>query len=165
MHIGLHIPVILVRFKKKKLEFSRQIFRKKKNRISIFIKIRPVGAELLHEDGLTDMTKLIPYLLAQFTPSRNSRTMDGWMGTQFDTNWRDKTAVDWTDVLLDSEGMGHGASTRNCYKFFWRLEFPMRWTAVRTMLCGRLRKMWMKKVNQRRTIVLRKRAMMHNGPL
>ena len=45
------------------------------------------------------------------------------------------------------------------------LEFPVRLTAVRTMLSGRLRKMWMKKVNQRRTIVLRKRAMMHNGPL
>ena len=50
--------------------------------------------------------------------SRNSRTMDGWRGTQFDTNWKDKTAVDWTDVFLDSEGMGHGGSTRNCYKFF-----------------------------------------------
>ena len=44
--------------------------------------------------------------------------MDGWRGTHFDTNWKDKTAVDWTDVLLDSEGMGHGGSTRNCYKFF-----------------------------------------------
>jgi hypothetical protein len=32
-------------------------------------------------------------------------------------------------------------------------------------VCGRLRKMWMKKVNLKRTIVLRKRAMMHNGPL
>ena len=31
--------------------------------------------------------------------------MDGWRGTQFDTNWKDKTAVDWTDVLLDSEDM------------------------------------------------------------
>jgi hypothetical protein len=44
-----------------KLEFSRQIF-EKKTQISIFIKIRPVGAELLHTDGLTDgrtdMTKL-----------------------------------------------------------------------------------------------------------
>ena len=37
--------------------------------------------------------------------------MDGWRGTQFDTNWKDKTAVDWTDVLLDSEGMGHGGSS------------------------------------------------------
>ena len=64
MYIGLHIPVILVRFKKRNLNFLDRFFEKKKNRISIFIKIRPVGAELLHEDGLTDMTKLIPYLLA-----------------------------------------------------------------------------------------------------
>jgi hypothetical protein len=44
-----------------KLEFSRQIFEKKKNsQISNFIKIRPLGAELLHadieKDGRTDMT-------------------------------------------------------------------------------------------------------------
>jgi hypothetical protein len=31
----------------------------KNNQISIFIKMRPVGVELLHEDGLTDITKLI----------------------------------------------------------------------------------------------------------
>ena len=35
-----------------KVEFSRQIFEK-------LIKIRPVGAELFHADGQTDMTKLI----------------------------------------------------------------------------------------------------------
>ena len=40
-----------------KLEFSRQIF-EKKTHISIFIKIRPVGAEF-HADRETDMTKLI----------------------------------------------------------------------------------------------------------
>jgi hypothetical protein len=40
-----------------KLEFSRQIF--EKSQISNFIKIRSVGAELLHADGRTDMTKLI----------------------------------------------------------------------------------------------------------
>ena len=40
-----------------KLEFSRHIF-KKKSQISSFIKIRPVGAELLHADKRTDMTKL-----------------------------------------------------------------------------------------------------------
>jgi hypothetical protein len=43
------------------LEFSRQIFEKAK--ISNFIKIRPVGAELFHADRQTDrqtgMTKLI----------------------------------------------------------------------------------------------------------
>jgi hypothetical protein len=39
-----------------KLEFSRRIF--EKSQISNFIKIRPVGAELLHADKRTDMTKL-----------------------------------------------------------------------------------------------------------
>jgi hypothetical protein len=39
-----------------KLEFSRQIFEKYSN----FMKIRPVGAELFHEEGRTDMTKLTP---------------------------------------------------------------------------------------------------------
>ena len=50
--------------------------------------------------------------------------MDGWRGTHFDTNWKDKTAVDWTDVLLDSEGMGRGGSARSCYKFFedWNFQ-------------------------------------------
>jgi hypothetical protein len=37
-----------------KLEFSRQIFEKP----SIFMKIRPVAAELFPADGQTDMTKL-----------------------------------------------------------------------------------------------------------
>jgi len=40
-----------------KLEFSRQIFENTK--ISNFMKILPRGAELFHEDGRTDMTKLI----------------------------------------------------------------------------------------------------------
>ena len=40
-----------------KLEFSRQIF-EKKAQISSLIKIHPVGAELFHADGQTDMTKL-----------------------------------------------------------------------------------------------------------
>jgi hypothetical protein len=38
-----------------KRELSRQIFEeKKKAQISSFIKIRPVGVELLHADGETD---------------------------------------------------------------------------------------------------------------
>ena len=41
-----------------KLEFSTD-FRKKKAQISNFVKIRSVGAELLHAEGRTDMTKLI----------------------------------------------------------------------------------------------------------
>jgi hypothetical protein len=45
------------------LEFSRQIFEKKKCQISDFIQTRQVGAELFHSDRLTgrrtDKTKLI----------------------------------------------------------------------------------------------------------
>jgi hypothetical protein len=45
----------------KKLEFSRQIF--KNTQISNFVKIHPVGAQLLHverrTDGRTDTSKLI----------------------------------------------------------------------------------------------------------
>jgi hypothetical protein len=40
-----------------KLEFSGQIFRK--TQVSDFMKIRPVGAELFHAGGRTDMTNLI----------------------------------------------------------------------------------------------------------
>jgi hypothetical protein len=40
------------------LKFSLKIF-KKKTQISNFMKIRPVGAELFHADGRTDMTMLI----------------------------------------------------------------------------------------------------------
>ena len=44
-----------------KLQFSRQIFEKYSN--IKFMTIRPVRAELFHEDGRTDMTKLIvPFL-------------------------------------------------------------------------------------------------------
>jgi hypothetical protein len=43
-----------------KLEFSQQLFEKKKKPSNIkFIKIRPVGAELFHAERQTDMTKLI----------------------------------------------------------------------------------------------------------
>ena len=41
-----------------KLEFSRQIFEKKKFQVSNLMKIRQVAAELFHEDRQTDMTKL-----------------------------------------------------------------------------------------------------------
>ena len=40
-----------------KPEFTRKIF--EKYFISNFTKIRPVGAELFHVDGRTDITKLI----------------------------------------------------------------------------------------------------------
>ena len=39
------------------LEFSRQTL--EKTQIFYLIKIHPVGAELFHADGQTDMTKLI----------------------------------------------------------------------------------------------------------
>ena len=42
-----------------KLKLSREIFDKKDPHILNFIKIRPVGAELLHADRQTDVTKLI----------------------------------------------------------------------------------------------------------
>ena len=42
-----------------KLEFSGRIFEKKVFRCKTFMKILPVGAELYHTDGQTDMTKLI----------------------------------------------------------------------------------------------------------
>ena len=41
------VPVVLARF-----EFSREIF--EKNPMSRLVKIRPVGDELPHEDGVTD---------------------------------------------------------------------------------------------------------------
>jgi hypothetical protein len=40
-----------------KLEFSRQF--SKNAQVSSFIKIRPVGAEVFHAEGRTDMKKLI----------------------------------------------------------------------------------------------------------
>ena len=40
-----------------KLEFLHRF--SKDTQISNFVKIRPVGAELFHADGQTDMTKLL----------------------------------------------------------------------------------------------------------
>jgi hypothetical protein len=37
-----------------KLEFSRHIFEKKNTKISNFMNVYPVGADLLHTDGRTD---------------------------------------------------------------------------------------------------------------
>jgi len=60
MYIGLRVkcPLFLSDFKE--FEFSRQIL--KKTQISNSMKIRTVGAEMLHMDGQTDvptvMTKL-----------------------------------------------------------------------------------------------------------
>jgi hypothetical protein len=41
------------------LGFSRQIYEKKQVKISTFMTIRPMGAELFVADGRADMTKLI----------------------------------------------------------------------------------------------------------
>ena len=57
MYIGLHVnTIILVRFE---LNFNRldRVF--KNTQISNFMKILPIGAQLLHADRRTDMTKLI----------------------------------------------------------------------------------------------------------
>jgi hypothetical protein len=57
MFIGLQrkAPLIHVRF-----QFKRNFFNRfsKNCQISNFMKIRPVGAELFHADGRTDITKL-----------------------------------------------------------------------------------------------------------
>jgi hypothetical protein len=56
-----------------KIEFPRQLF--EKAQISNFGKIRPVGVELFHADGLTDgntdMTKLI-VAFGNFAKARNN---------------------------------------------------------------------------------------------
>ena len=57
-YIGLHVkyPLFIVRFHWN-LNFLDSF--SKNTHISNFMKIRPVGAELFHADGRTDMTKLI----------------------------------------------------------------------------------------------------------
>ena len=53
MYIGLHVKYPLLLSVLMKLEFSQKIFKKNQ-----FMKIRPIGAELFHAEGRTDMTKL-----------------------------------------------------------------------------------------------------------
>jgi hypothetical protein len=50
------VPFILIRFSRN-LDFLHR-FLKKKTQISNFMNIHPVGAELFHADGRTDMMKL-----------------------------------------------------------------------------------------------------------
>jgi len=57
MHVGLHVKYQLFLS-----DFNETIFFDifwKNTQIPNFMKIPPVGAELFHEDGRTDMTKLI----------------------------------------------------------------------------------------------------------
>jgi hypothetical protein len=59
IYIGLHVKYLLFLSDFNELEFSRKFF-EKYSRKQIFIKIRPVGAELFHADGqTTDMANLI----------------------------------------------------------------------------------------------------------
>ena len=53
-----------------KLEFYRQIF-EKKNLISDFVKVHPVGVELFHADGRTGVETATTKLIVTF---RNSAT-------------------------------------------------------------------------------------------
>jgi hypothetical protein len=55
MYIDLHESTVYPCQILIKLEFSRQIFEKKKTQISNFMKIRRVGADLFHADGRTDI--------------------------------------------------------------------------------------------------------------
>jgi hypothetical protein len=58
MYLRLHVKFPLFLSDVIKLGFSRKIF-ERKVQISSFIKIRPLGAGLFHEERRTDMTKLI----------------------------------------------------------------------------------------------------------
>ena len=60
-----------------KLEFSRQIF-EKILKYQIFTKINPVGAEMLHANGRTDITKLI----VAFRNITNAPKLDGSEGSR-----------------------------------------------------------------------------------
>ena len=61
MSTGIYVeyPLFLFDFYGTWEVFFRQFFFSKNIQISNFMKIRPVGAELLHVDRRTDMTKLI----------------------------------------------------------------------------------------------------------
>jgi len=59
LYIGLHVKYQLFLSNFIKVYISRQIFDKSSK--SNFMKIRPVGAELFHADGRTDMTKLTAF--------------------------------------------------------------------------------------------------------
>jgi hypothetical protein len=62
-----------------KLEFCRQILRKKAL-ISSFIKISPVGAELFHADGRTDMKLIVAF--RNYANAPKKKTTDDIRGGQ-----------------------------------------------------------------------------------
>jgi hypothetical protein len=78
-HERVHVKYLLFCRILMKLEFSRQIS-EKKAQISNFINIRPVGSELFHADGQTNMTKLS--LILQFC----TRTWKAGVTTAIQTN-------------------------------------------------------------------------------
>ena len=57
MHIGYHAKDSLFLSCLMKIELSRLVF--ESNKISVFTKIFPVGAEFFHADRRTDVTKVI----------------------------------------------------------------------------------------------------------
>ena len=86
------VRVILVRFKWH-LNFLDRF--SKNTQISNFIKIRPVGAELIHADGQTDMTKLtVAFQKFASAPKNQHFTECAWYATVFgkgqlsNTHWR-----------------------------------------------------------------------------
>ena len=60
----------------KNLNFLDRFSKKKNYQISICIKSRPLGAEPVHEDGLTDMTQLI-VAFRNFANTPKNKTMTG----------------------------------------------------------------------------------------
>ena len=59
----------------KRTNFSTD-FRKKITKISNFMKIRPVGGQLVHTDGLTDMTRLIDGFRNFWKAPENETTLE-----------------------------------------------------------------------------------------
>jgi hypothetical protein len=68
-----------------KLEFCRQTL-EKNTQISNLMKIRPVGAELLHTDGRTDMTKQIVAFRNFANAPKNSKEMQQLEGRKWQYN-------------------------------------------------------------------------------
>jgi hypothetical protein len=75
-----------------RLEFSRQIFEENSNKS--FIKIRPVGVELFHAHGQTDMTKLIVDFRSYANASNKLVDSENiWI--QFHKTWNNLFSSSW----------------------------------------------------------------------